>query len=426
MHADSSSNARSVFPNARSIFPNARSVFPNARRHFELAAACTLPISGLKRPTYRTEVARPGYHPPTGIKRNVRPLSHTAPMPSIASELQHHLRHWQQLSLEQKQRQVAQQKLDGRCNITPMPRVATQPFRTELYTDGLPLFVSNSYRGGRRLVEWELTHPESGEPVRERLLVGCTFDDPTERGMLYQEHQEVWYQLMKRWNDDAYPVLTADNDAYGHVRLSAGELVRLLRSNDRSGRKYQRVRKLLRDLSQVPICREQYYQWQEKRNRVEFTLLAGVEWRGREINPATGVPYASGQSEVKILFSSFVTERFLEHDIKPLLLQPYLELAGKRTGRRSQIAALLYPRLDRELATKNEYHRKLRPLMAELGTREYRYKSQRLSKMRPAAHALTGTLIQNEQYILHVTLREAADGEDYVLVAQRKPLTRRS
>ncbi len=397
--------------------PNARGDFPQCTRDFP---HCT---HGVHEPSCRSMNCLIG-----GTIFDVRPRSHTALVSSdkpIAPHLAEHLKLWEKRERERREQSVIQQKQEGRCSILPMPNVATQPFRTELYTDGLPLFVVDTYRGGSRLFEWELTHPESGEPVVDRVLIGSTFDDPTERGMLHQEHQEIWFHLLKIWNDCKYPVITngEDGDAYGQIRISAGELVRLLRHNDRSARKYQRIRKLLRDLAQVPICREQHYKWQDTSDRVEFTLLAGVEWRGRRLVPQTGVPLPRGSSEVKILFSSFVTQRFLEHDIKPLLLQPYLQLAGQRTGRRSQLAALLYPKLDRELANKDEYHCRLHTLLTELGVRSYKYKSKRREKVERAVKALNGKAIQNERYTLRVSLRESVDGQDYVLIARRTAQT---
>ena len=324
--------------------------------------------------------------------------------------------------VEEKQRKRAElvetQRQAGRCNITPMPSVATKPFRTELYTEALPVFVANTFRGKSRTWERTLSHPDSGEPVIDRVIVGRSFGDDTDHGVLRQTHQEVWYQLLKLWNDRSYPVVTNGTATYGFLEFSAYELVKTLRGSD-GAEHYRRVRCLLKELSHVPICRQQHYQWRDELDQAEFTLLASVEWRGRALNPRTMIPFPHGRSEVIILLSRFVTERFLEHRVKPLLLQPYLALAGKGRGRSNQLAALLYPKLDRELATKDQFHKKLAPLFDELGLRPYRYKSQRKVKMGPALKALDGQPICNERYTLTVELADSADGDDFVLVARR-------
>lgn len=333
-----------------------------------------------------------------------------------------HVKHWEAAQERKRTELIETQRKAGRCNITPMPSVATKPFRTELYTETLPVFVANSFRGKSRSWERELRHPESGEPVLDRLIVGRGFGDETGCGVLRQTHQEIWYQILKLWNDRAYSVVTNGAATYGYLALSAYELVRTLRGSD-GAEHYRRVRTLLKDLSRIPICREQHYLWRDELDQAEFTLLASVEWRGRALNPRTRIPLPHGRSEVVILLSRFVTERFLEHRVKPLLLEPYLELAGKRPGRSNQLAPLLYPKLDRELAQKDTFHKKLAPLFAELGLRAYRHKSQRKVKISPALKALNGQPICNERFTLCVELTESADGSDFVLVAHRTKQT---
>ena len=80
---------------------------------------------------------------------------------------------------------------------------------------------------------------------------------------------------------------------------------------------------------------------------------------------------------------------------------------------------MLYVKLDRQLALKPKYHVKLESLLAELGCRAYRYKSQRAEKLQTAITALNDMPIGAERYRLHVSLRESADKSDFVLHAER-------
>jgi hypothetical protein len=204
--------------------------------------------------------------------------------------------------------------------------------------------------------------------------------------------------------------------------MTGYELVTAIRGDD-AAHHYRRARSLLADLAGIPIRREQVYTWRNEVDDAQFTLLAGVEWNGKALNRFTGRPSARGSSEVVILFSKFVTERFLRRRIKTLMLEPYLQLAGTQRGRSAEIAPLLYPKLDRELARKDEYHRTLVSLLDELGIRPCRYKSKRRLRVAPAVEALDGLPIQRGQFTLHVELRLSADEQDYVLVARKSRQT---
>ena len=149
---------------------------------------------------------------------------------TTAREFQRYFQQWEAMDNERRKTAVKQQVSDGRVNLIPMPRVATQPFRTELYTDSLPIFVADSFRGESRFLEWSREHPESGEPVIERLWIGRTSDTAKERGLLRQRHQRVWFHLLKLWNDLGYPLVNGDNkgEAYGQIKISARTGTRLL------------------------------------------------------------------------------------------------------------------------------------------------------------------------------------------------------
>ena len=52
-----------------------------------------------------------------------------------------------------------EQVVVGRCNVRPLPVVATQPFRTELTVEQNSLFVANGYKDEFFVREWEVKHP---------------------------------------------------------------------------------------------------------------------------------------------------------------------------------------------------------------------------------------------------------------------------
>lgn len=333
-----------------------------------------------------------------------------------------------QLAQEQRNTEqvesIARQVDAGRCDVIPFPKVATQPFRSWLTVEKTPVFVANSFDGDHRTYERQLTHPESGEPVFERITVGKVHEQARPLGVLRQSHQEVFYKLLKLWGDNGYEVIQRGSLILGVLGtdehpLTAYDLVTYLRGNN-SEKHYQRVQELLRELAAIPIVREQGYTSQGRKDRIEFTLLAGVSWREKNLDQGTRRPEIDGTSRVTVFFSELITEGFLRKDIKQLLLTPYEELGRGKYGRRGEIARLLYPLLDHELAGKNEYHCRLAELARRLGIAAYTYPSKRREKFLPAVQLLNGKLIQGEKYKLRVTLEATEDAKDYKLVARRE------
>lgn len=321
---------------------------------------------------------------------------------------------------------VREQVRNGSCNLVPFPRdLPTVPFRTELFSESLPIFVSNSYRG--ESWEWERSTnlPETNEPVVDRVIVGRVTSKGKQRGVLRQCHQDIWYRLLQIWDEQEYRVVeaatspTADKLAMGVIEISAYALVMRLRGN-RSKARYDRVKELLADLASIPVTRRRDYITRGSMDEAQFSLLASVEWNGRSVDRETGVPLGGGDSTVRIYLSNLVTMQFLKANVASRLLGPYLFLS-RTGGRRNELAALLYVKLDRQLALKPKYHVKLEALLEELGCRSYRYKSQRAEKMQPTLEALNDMAIGAERYLLKVRLEESADKTDFVLHAWRVP-----
>lgn len=311
----------------------------------------------------------------------------------------------------------------GQCNVIPLPRVATRPFRTELTIEQNSLFVANTYKGESFVRESSVTHPESGEEVIRRMTVGKVHATDRERGVLRQIHQDVFYKVLELWGRQGYQVGKLRNKVYGTIRVSAYELVTAVFSGGDSAKGYRRTRELLRDLTAIPVVLENVYTWQGLKDREEFSLLSEVTWSERSVG-ADGRPAVGGESTVTILLSSLVTEGFLARHIKVLLGKPYEELDAGR-GRRSEIARLLYPFLDAQLATKDTYHAKLDALAERFGLQRYPYASKRKEKFEPAMRALNGKLIHEGRNILRVSLQPSADGKDYVLRAHREAASAR-
>ena len=331
------------------------------------------------------------------------------------------------IAVKLRERDRSEQVSEGRCNIVPLPPVATRPFRSELTVEQNTIFVSNQYRGDAYTFEHQISHPDSGEPVIRRITVGRENATDRGRGVLTQIHQDVFYAVLRLWAEGTphYQFIGgATGESYGKIHETRYKVVTAIRGagNDRA-EDYRRVQQLLRDLASTPVTLENVYTWQGFKERETFTLLSEVRWRERAS--------AAGDEEARvvILLSSFVTEGFLHKNIKILLGQPYDELRSeeapaapgqRRRGSQLEIARLLYPFLDSQLAKKDEYSARLDGLCERFGLGKYVYKSERKRKFDRSLQALDGKLIQKGEYVLRITLRESKDGDDFVMCARRE------
>lgn len=328
----------------------------------------------------------------------------------------------------ERERAITVQVEQGRCDLSPMPEVPLRPFRSPLTVEQQRLFVSNQFQGN--FVTWEaiIKHPETGEPIQQRVTVGKVDKGTKKRGVLTQVHQDVYYRLLELWGQQGYPLLERDGRAYGMLRMTAYELVTALRAGDDSEHGYGRSKDLVRDLAAIPITMENLYTRSGMTDSAEFTLLHGVEWREKKVDPQNRRPRSGGISEVVVTFSSFVTASFLQKRVKTLLAGPYEELGArtgagtKQRGRRAEVARLLYPFLDSQLATKDEYHSRVRALAQRFELTDHQKKAYRRRQFEPAVRALDGKVFLGERYRLRVSLRDDKEGDDLILEARREPI----
>ena len=314
-----------------------------------------------------------------------------------------------------RERNHSEQVQNGSCTIVPFPRkVRTEPFRSELTIEQSSLFVANGYKKKHFTREWTL-RGKNGDIVKRKLAVGKVNNKDEPRGVLKQVHQDVFYQLLQLWGKHGYKLGEYEGDAYGVLKISPYELVTSLRGSNNSDH-YGRVQGLLRDMASIPVVVENEYPDRREKDRIEFTLLNAVEWKELAVDMDTHRPKPGGKSEVTILFSSMVTEGFLDKHYKTLLGAPYRSL-----GKKGELARLLYPYLDAQLATKDHFHIKLQALAERFGLTQHTRLSYRKRQFENAVKSLNGKMIKSEEYVLRVSLRESIEEDDYIFVAKREP-----
>jgi len=330
----------------------------------------------------------------------------------------------QKLAQAKAGEQAKAQVMQGRANVTPLPIVATQPYRATTLVEGLGLFVVDTFKEQWWRREETLKHTETDEPITVVLLVGKETESSSHTyGVLKAKHQRAFAVLQWLWAKKGSKLIGTFGKPVAILECTQYELVKALRGEldkgkivPMGGNHYNAMRHLLKELTYIPFTRTLTYEWQNETEHMTSTLLGEVTWSRRRKGKGKG---EDGQAKVEILFSTEVTKQFLAKQYKTCLLKPLLELGTAMVGR-GGIAPLLYQKLDHELATKDSYHIKLGRLFAELGLREYGYKSARKRKLLPALKLLTGRPILGERYVLAASIREAKDGTDFVLEATRK------
>jgi hypothetical protein len=316
-------------------------------------------------------------------------------------------------------KEVEKQKRAGQCNIVPFPvSDLSKKIRTELTIERHAFFVSNTYKGNSRVYDREIRDPETGEPIMQRIMIGCTPENTRrEYGVLRQVHQEVLYKLFSLWAEQGYKITEIAGFHYGSITTSAYQLVKYLCGRD-SVNDYNWVRTILRDMEHTPIVIKSAYTWQGIQDLNDFCILK-TEWCGIPIDKDTLRPKTDSESKVQILFSSYITQGFLRKNIKSFAMHPYLSLKDK--GRKG-LAKLLYAMFDYELANKEEYHISLSSLADRLGTTKYKFKSLQRQKMEPSLKSLNGAPILDSKFRLEVSLRESQRKDDFILDVKRIPV----
>ena len=346
--------------------------------------------------------------------------NHLQAMQDIADK--HQAEQLAQVESEKEQNRLEQISA-GNCNIVPFPKkLKTEPFRSELTIEQSSLFVANRFKGDHFVREWTIASPKNDKEIAvHKLIVGKTDGkDKRSWGVLKQVHQDVFYKLLRLWGEKGYPLGSLGDESHGCFTITAYEMVKAIRGDD-SEHHYRRVRELLHELASIPVILEVEHIHRGDVDRKQFTLLSDVFWNENKLDKKTRRPKPGGCSKVKVLFSSMITKGFLDKHYKTLLGEPYRLLGGKSQRQRGELARLLYPYLDAQLATKTNFHIKLRSLVDRFGLTQHRKMSHRKRQFVPAVNVLQGKMIKSEDYVLKVHLRESTEEDDFVLVAKREP-----
>lgn len=226
--------------------------------------------------------------------------------------------------------------------------------------------------------------------------------EPTTRGQLTTRDQKVYYVLLKMWDDAGRPDTP--------VRFSLQKIAGLL--GEEWGRHAHRtISDSLLRLRGVLFVWENSYFDKATGEHLElldtFNILSDltIARRTKKVHATTAMcEFQFHRQLLKSLHANYTT---------PLLLDTIL-------GLRSEIAQILYPRLDLFLADKSHYERRTKELFEDLGLRgeTYRHRSARKRVLELALRELQGAPLTTGR-IVSATVEPTKDNLDFKIVVHK-------
>lgn len=248
-----------------------------------------------------------------------------------------------------------------------------------------------------RVFEREVTL-DDGSKLTAQVKIGFT-----DEGTLTTEDQKTYYALVKCWGDKGY---STDKTVCG-LRELAKFLKRKWGTNV-----IDSITGSLTRLRVTPIIwRNSYYDSATGETIKElrpFTILSNLKIIQKEndgvVNRAVGY----------FQFDEHIITNLLNNHTKPLLFDTAISF-------KSEIAQLLYPRVDLVMADKYRYERRTKGLFDDLGLKgkEYVYLSARKRRLEPALKEMEGKPLTTG-LLTKAALEKTSDGIDYKVVFEKK------
>lgn len=269
---------------------------------------------------------------------------------------------------------------------------------TELNLEKWSIWEPNSTNqtARARIIERQRTL-EDGSHVTARVEIGFT-----QHGNLSTRDQRIYYILCKMWDDAGRPQTP--------VIFSLQKIARLL--GEEWGSKARRS--IARSLLQL---RNIWFNWEnsyfDKSSGEHIELLDTFNILS-ELTLARRTTKLHATNEQCIFqFHREILKNLDANHTTPLFLNTVLSF-------KSEIAQMLYPRLDLLMADKNHYERRTKELFEELGleAETYRHRSARKRVLAKALAELQGVPLTTG-YIVSATIEPTKDNTDFKIVIQK-------
>ena len=281
--------------------------------------------------------------------------------------------------------------------------------RSELNLEQNSVFTVSTYREkSREIIVTEVT--PKGEIHERKAVIGKTADG-IETGVLTTHHFKLYLALTKFWEDAGKPI----NDT---VHFTILNIIKCLGLTD-SGNNYERMKKWLRNLRQIPLTFvDSFYvpEVAEHVNLTDITILNHLQIYERRNTGKSKKTRGYG----KFQFDRYILQNLINNHSHPLRLDII-----KSFKKHQDLAVLLYTYIDRNLAFRHSYEIRLEKLFRHLDLSQnyVKYPSHRKFKTEPVLEQLRGKELSTG-ILSYAKIHKTTDGEDYKLVCRKKPFTK--
>jgi hypothetical protein len=277
--------------------------------------------------------------------------------------------------------------------------------RSELNLEQNSIFTVSTYRRkSREIVVREIA--PTGEIIERRAIIGKTAGG-IETGVLTTHHFKVYLALLEFWEQAGRPLTEP-------VHFTVLKIIKRL-GLVKSGKNYQVIKRLLRDLRQIPLTFQNSFYIPKKEKHTDLsdiTILNHLRIYERKSRGTYQKTYGYGEFQ----FDRYILENLINNYSHPLRLD-----IVKGFKRHRDTAILLYTYLDRCLAFKDKYEVALEKLFEhlDLSQRHVKYPSGRKRVIEPVLKELEGKPLSTG-ILSYCRIHRTQDGKDYKLVAHKK------
>lgn len=286
-------------------------------------------------------------------------------------------------------------------NNSEIEFIEEQKIRSELNIEKWSIWQPSQSRGKleARTIVREITLPD-GNKVNAKVEIGFTH-----KGGLTTLDQKVFYALIKIWEEKG------KSETYTYISLK--KLAKTLNISWGSGA-IKNLSNSIERLRITPFLWEHSYFNAETKETIEtmedpFTIL--VERKLVKSNKDGHVTREEGYFK----FHPLIATNLLKNHTKPVLFDVVISF-------KSEIAQMLYSKVDLFLADNPRYERRTKELFEDLGLdgKSYKYSSKRKQMLEPALKELFGKLLSSGGVIGKADLVLTKDEKDLKVVFEKR------
>lgn len=257
-----------------------------------------------------------------------------------------------------------------------------------------------------RYREFEHQTQVCGKDITQKICIGDKVAAAGKGyGVLTTRHQQGLLAIQHIWQIQGGRLVNLNSKRFGTVSCSSWQLEEAL-FGSHGGRQVQLVRQVVQEVASIPVKIENYVDHDGHLATLDLTgFIHGRFASSRRVSEG---PW------VEMLIDPLLVTSFERNEVKPIDLEIL-------RGFNSDIAALLYPKIDYMLASHERTELRLDGLVKKLGltAKRLREKSYRHSKFEGSVNELNGKALSHGGELV-VRLEPTADGEDFKIVAEKR------